>query len=132
MKIKTSYYYRSNDGVLKVGGKIVFNRYRILFAEGRDLPEKGVVFYSSLSKDILKVEISESQVSSVSINRILTEKEYTSSQMEYYIHLNWLTLQKFKWINKRHVLQQNKTIIHLGLIILLIYFVYELIQNLTD
>ena len=132
MEIKTNYYYRSKEGILKEGGQIVFNRYRILSAEGRELPDKGVVYYSSATKDVLKVEMGESQLKSVLINRIITEKEYTSNQMEYYIWLNWTNQQKFKWINKRHVLQQKKTLFHLGLIVLLIYFVYELIQHLTD
>ena len=132
MNIKTNYYYRGKDGVLREGGKIVFNRYRILSVDGREVPEKGILYYSSASSDILKVESGESRVQSVHINRIITEKEYTSSQMEYYIFLGWMDQQKFKWINKRHILQQNKNLLHLGLIILLIYFVYQLIQHLND
>lgn len=132
MEIKTIYYYRSKDGVLKKGGQIVFNRYRILSVDGRELPERGIVYYSSSANDILKVETENNLIQSVNINRIITEKEYTSSQMEYYIWLNWMNQQRFKWINKRHILQQKKTHLHLGLIILLIYFVYELIQNLND
>ncbi|MFN5346280.1 MAG: hypothetical protein ACK44N_07255 [Bacteroidota bacterium] len=132
MEIKTNYYYRSKEGILKEGGQIVFNRYRILSAVGRELPEKGVVYYSSATNDILKVEIGESQLKSVLVNRIITEKDYTSNQMEYYIWLNWLNQQKFKWIHKRHFLQQKKTHLHLGLIILLIYFVYQLLEHLTD
>lgn len=132
MNIKTNYYYRGKDGVLREGGKIVFNRYRILTVDGREVPEKGIIYYSSVASDILKVESGESRVQSVHINRIITEKEYTSSQMEYYIFLGWMDQQKFKWINKRHILQQNKNLLHLGLIILLIYFVYQLIQHLND
>lgn len=132
MEIKTNYYYRNKDGVLKTGGQIVFNRYRILSVDGRELPEKGIVYYSSAANDILKVETENALNQSVNINRIITEKQYTSSQMEYYIWLNWINQQRFKWINKRHILQQKKTHLHLGLIILLIYFVYELIQNLND
>lgn len=132
MKIKTIYYYRNKDGILKEGGQIVFNRYRILSVEGRDVSDKGIVYYSSAASDILKVETSNSQLKSVSINRIITEKEYTSNQMEYYIWLNWMNQQRFKWINKRHVLQQKRTHIHLALIILFIYFVYQLIQLLND
>ena len=132
MQIKTNYYYRSKEGVLKEGGQMVFNRYRILAAEGKSLPENGIVYYSTSANDILKVEKGDNNQVPVKINRIITEKEYTSSQMEYYIWLNWVNLQKFKWINKRHILQQKETRVHLGLIILLIYFVYELIQNLND
>ncbi len=132
MKIKTNYYYRSKDGVLRDGGMIEFNRYRIISAEGRDIPENGIVYYSTSANDILKVDKGDNNQVSVKINRIITEKEYTSSQMEYYIWLNWVNLQKFKWINKRHILQQKEMRVHLGLIILLIYFVYKLIQNLND
>jgi hypothetical protein len=132
MEIKTDYYYRSKEGVLKRGGKLVFNRYRILSAEGRELPEKGALYYSSAANDIFKVENDNSTVQSIPINRIITEKEYAASQMEYYVFLTWVNQQKFKWMFKRHLLQQNKTLVHLGLIILLIYFVYQLIQLLTD
>ena len=132
MKIKTNYYYRSKDGVLRDGGMIEFNRYRIISAEGRDIPENGIVYYSTSADDILKVDKGDNNQVSVKINRIITEKEYTSSQMEYYIWLNWVNLQKFKWINKRHILQKKETRVHLGLIILFIYFVYQLIQNLND
>jgi hypothetical protein len=132
MEIKTNYYYRSKDGVLRAGGEIVFNRYRILSVENREIPDKGIVYYSSAANDILKIETNNAQIQSVNINRIITEKEYTSNQMEYYIWLNWINQQRFKWINKRHVLQKKKTHVHLGLIILLIYFVYELIQHLND
>lgn len=132
MKIKTSYYYRSKEGVLKQGGEIVFIRYRILSVDGRDVPEKGIVYYSSAVSETLKVETSKGQLQSVNINRIITEKEYTSSQMEYYISLSWINQQRFKWINKRHVLQQHRTQIHLGLIVLFIYFIYQLIQHLND
>jgi hypothetical protein len=132
MNIKTNYYYRGKDGVLREGGMIVFNRYRILFAEGREISDKGVIYYSSAADDILKIENGLNQTKSVSINRIITEKEYTSNQMEYYIWLNWTNEQKFKWINKRHFFQIKKNLMHLGLILLFIYFVYELIQHLTD
>jgi hypothetical protein len=132
MNIKTNYYYRGKDGVLREGGIIVFNRYRILSVDGREIAEKGIVYYSSSVDDILKIENGLNQTKSVSINRIITEKEYTSNQMEYYIWLNWTNEQKFKWINKRHFLQLKKNLLHLGLIILFIYFVYQLIQNLTD
>ena len=132
MEIKTNYYYRSKDGVLRAGGEIVFNRYRILSVEGREIPDKGIVYYSSAANDIFKIETNDTLVQSVNINRIITEKEYTSNQMEYYIWLNWINQQRFKWINKRHVLQKKKTHLHLGLIILLIYFVYQLIQHLND
>ncbi|MFM7016537.1 MAG: hypothetical protein ACKOX3_09440 [Bacteroidota bacterium] len=132
MEIKTNYYYRNKDGVLKQGGTIVFNRYRIISAEGRDLPANGVVFYSSRVDDMLKVEANDAKMISVPINRIITEKEYTANQMEYYIWLNWINQQRFKWINKRHILQQKKTLLHLGLYLLLIYFVYQLFQILID
>ena len=132
MNIKTNYYYRGKDGVLREGGKIVFNRYRILSVDGREIADKGIVYYSSPVDDILKIENGLNQTKSVSINRIITEKEYTSDQMEYYVWLNWKNEQKFKWINKRHFLQLKKNLLHLGLIILFIYFVYQLIQNLTD
>lgn len=134
MNIKTNYYYRGKDGVLREGGIIVFDRYRILSVEGRELSEKGIVYYSSAANDILKIETETGSnlTKSVSINRIITEKEYTSNQMEYYIWLNWTNEQKFKWINKRHFLQLKKNQLHLGLILLFIYFVYQLIQHLTD
>jgi len=132
MNIKTNYYYRGKDGVLREGGKIVFNRYRILSVDGREIADKGIVYYSSTVDDTLKIENGLNQTKSVSINRIITEKEYTSDQMEYYVWLNWKNEQKFKWINKRHFLQLKKNLLHLGLIILFIYFVYQLIQNLTD
>jgi hypothetical protein len=132
MEIKTNYYYRSQDGVLRKGGLIVFNRYRILSAEGREIPEKGVVYYSSPADETFKVSFSDTQSQTVNINRIITEKEYTSNQMEYYVWLSLINQQKFKWINKRHFLQQKKNLLHLGLIILFIYFAYQLIQNLND
>ncbi|MFM2155374.1 MAG: hypothetical protein RL516_123 [Bacteroidota bacterium] len=132
MNIKTNYYYRGKDGVLREGGKIVFNRYRILSVDGREISEKGITYYSSPVDDILKIENGPNLTKSVSINRIITEKEYTSNQMEYYIWLSWTNEQKFKWINKRHFLQLKKNLLHLGLILLFIYFVYQLIQNLTD
>jgi hypothetical protein len=132
MNIKTNYYYRGKDGVLREGGKIVFNRYRILSIDGREISEKGIAYYSSPVDDILKIENGPNLTKSVSINRIITEKEYTSNQMEYYIWLNWKNEQKFKWINKRHFFQLKKNLLHLGLILLFIYFVYQLIQNLTD
>lgn len=132
MNIKTNYYYRGKDGVLREGGMIVFNRYRILSVDGREISEKGIVYYSSATDDILKIETGPNQTKSASINRIITEKEYTSNQMEYYIWLNWKNEQKFKWINKRHFLQLKKNQLHLGLILLFIYFVYQLIQHLTD
>ena len=90
------------------------------------------MYYSSAANDIFKVENDNSTVQSIPINRIITEKEYAASQMEYYVFLTWVNQQKFKWMFKRHLLQQNKTLVHLGLIILLIYFVYQLIQLLTD
>jgi len=132
MEIKTNYYYRSQDGVLRQGGLIVFNRYRILSVEGREIPDKGVIYYSSTANDTLKVAISDAQFQTVNINRIITEKEYTSNQMEYYVWLSLINQQKFKWINKRHFLQQKKNLLHLGLIILFIYFVYQLVQYLND
>jgi hypothetical protein len=132
MEIKTNYYYRSQDGVLRQGGLIVFNRYRILSAEGREMTDKGVIYYSSPADETFKVSFSDTQSQTVNINRIITEKEYTSNQMEYYVWLSLINQQKFKWINKRHFLQQKKNLLHLGLIILFIYFVYELIQHLND
>ena len=82
MKIKTNYYYRSKDGVLRDGGMIEINRYRIISAEGRDIPENGIVYYSTSADDILKVDKGDNNQVSVKINRIITEKEYTSSQIE--------------------------------------------------
>ena len=127
MNIKTNYYYRGKDGVLREGGMIVFNRYRILFAEGRGISDKGVIYYSSAADDILKIENGLNQTKTVSINRIITEKEYTSNQMEYYIWLNWTNEQKFKWINKRHFFQIKKNLMHLGLILLFIFLLSLLI-----
>jgi hypothetical protein len=132
MNIKTNYYYRGKDGVLREGGVILFNRYRILSVEGREISEKGILYYSSASNDILKIDSGPNQTKSVLINRILTEKEYTSDQMEYYVYLDWIDEQKFKWINKRHFFQLKKNLLHLGLILLFIYFVYQLIQHLND
>ena len=131
MEIKTNYYYRSKDGSTKNGGLIKFNRFRITEAKGHPIPEKGVIYYSTSTDDILKVEKNDGDVISVNINRILTEKEYTTSQMEYYIYLNWINKQKFKWMHKRHFLQEF-SYLHLGIIILLAYFVYQLIIHLTD
>jgi len=132
MDLKTDYYYRSKEGVLKRGGKIVINRYHILNVEGRELPEKGIGYYSSPVDYFLKLENDDLTVKYIPINRIINEKEYSANQMEYYISIGWLNEQKFKWINKRHPLQQNKNYLHLGLIILLFYFVYQLIQLMTD
>ena len=132
MEIKTNYYYRSQDGVLRKGGLIVFNRYRILSVEGREMTDKGVVYYSSPADETFKVSFSDNQSQTVNINRIITEKEYTSNQMEYYVWLSLINQHKFKWINKRHFLQQKKNLLHFGLIILFIYFAYQLIQNLND
>ena len=131
MEIKTIYYYRSKDGSTKKGGVIKFNRYRILSATSHDIDEKGVFYYSTSTDDLLKVEVNSGNLVSININRIITEKEYATSQMEYYVHLNWIDRQKFRWMNNRHYLQRF-SIIHLGLILLLFYFVYELIQNLND
>jgi hypothetical protein len=132
MELKTDYYYRSKEGVLKWGGKIVINRYRILNVDGRELPEKGISYYSSPVDYFLKLENADLTVKSIQINRIVIEKDYSANQMEYYISLGWLNQQKLKWINKRHPLQQKKNYLHLGLIILLFYFVYQLIQLMKD
>jgi hypothetical protein len=99
MEIKTNYYYRSQDGVLRQGGLIVFNRYRILSVEGRELTDKGVVYYSSPADETFKVSFSDTQSQTININRIITEKEYTSNQMEYYVWLSLINQHKFKWIN---------------------------------
>lgn len=132
MELKTDYYYRSKEGVLKWGGKIVINRYRILYVDGRELPEKGIGYYSSPADYFLKIENDDLTVKSLPINWIINEKDYSAIQMEYYISLTWLNQQKFRWINKRHPLQQKKNFLHLVLIILLFYFVYQLIQLMTD
>lgn len=131
MQIKTNYYYRSKEGSTKYGGVILFNRYRILKAQGHNLPDKGVVFYSTSTDDILKVDDGRGELKSINVNRILTEKDYTTTQMEYYIYLNWLNKQKFKWMYGRHLLQQF-SIIHLVLITALVYFAYQILINLND
>lgn len=132
MEIKTDYYFRNKEGILRPGGKIVFNRYRIILAEGKDIPEKGIPFYSSSTSDSLKVQNEDGSIKSVEINRIITEKEYTANQTEFYVRLNWMNQQKFKWINKKHTFQKKKFLLHLALTLLLIYFVYEILQLLTD
>jgi len=75
MELKTDYYYRSKEGVLKWGGKIVINRYRILNVDGRELPEKGISYYSSPVDYFLKLENADLTVKSIQINRIVIEKD---------------------------------------------------------